>query len=147
MSEITRSALLPYPAADVFELINDVTAYPHYLDGCVGAEVLLKTDEIMEARLDLAKKGLKYSLTTRNRLVPPSLVAMELVDGPFKSFSGEWRITALSENACKVSLHLAFTLESRALSLAARALFNPMADNLVDAVVKRAHSQCGRAGQ
>ena len=139
MTEISRSALLPYPAEKIYGLINDVLAYPEFMDGCVGVEILSADEQHMEARLDLSKAGLKYSFTTRNRLSPPSSVIMELVDGPFESFAGEWTVTPLNEEACKLSLQLEFTLAGRVLGLAAKALFNPMADNLVDALVKRAH--------
>ncbi|MFA7555337.1 MAG: type II toxin-antitoxin system RatA family toxin [Spongiibacteraceae bacterium] len=139
MAEISRSALLPYPAERVYELINDVAAYPQYMDGCVGAQVLQQGSDFMEARLDLAKAGLKYSLTTRNRLQAPSSVEMVLVNGPFESFNGLWTIQPLGETACKVSLVLRFTMASKVLGAAAKLLFNPMADNLVDALVQRAH--------
>lgn len=139
MTEISRSALLSYPAQQVFELINDVVAYPHYMDGCIGSEVVSSGDDFMEARLDLSKAGFQYSFTTRNRLEPHSLVVMELVDGPFTEFNGQWALMALGESACKVSLQLDFTLQSKVLSKAAKSLFNSMADNLVEAMVKRAH--------
>ena len=139
MTDISRSALLPYSAQQVFELINDVSAYPQFMDGCVGAQIISHRADAMEARLDLAKAGLQYSLTTRNRLDPPHSVVMELVDGPFEQFSGRWSLKALGDNACKVNLDLHFTLHSKVLSNAVKTLFNPMADNLVDALVKRAH--------
>lgn len=139
MTKINRSALLPFPAGKVFELINDVASYPEYMDGCVGAQILKQTEDTMEARLDLSKAGIKYSLITRNRVQPPMSIAMELVDGPFDDLSGCWTVVALSDEACKVSLDLQFTLASKVLSFAAKALFNPMADNLVDALVKRAN--------
>ena len=139
MTDITRSALLPYPAGQVYELINDVAAYPQFMDGCVGAEVLKQTDDYMEARLDLARSGMRYSLVTRNRLERPLSITMELVEGPFEALSGRWQVTALNESACKVSLELKFVLISRMMSMAARMMFNPMADNLVDALVKRAN--------
>lgn len=139
MTNITRSALLPYPAEKVYTLINDVAAYPQFMQGCVGAEVLKQTDDYMEARLDLERSGMRYSLVTRNRLDPPLSINMELVEGPFKSLSGRWQVTALNEVACKVSLELKFVLLNPMMSLAARMMFNPMADNLVDALVKRAN--------
>ena len=43
MNDIRRSALLPYSAERVYALINDVEAYPQYMDGCVGAEILPTT--------------------------------------------------------------------------------------------------------
>ena len=139
MAEIKRSALLPYPITDIYSLINDVAAYPEYMVGCVGAVVISADEKTMEARLDLSRAGVKYSFTTRNQLEPPTRVVMELVDGPFTEFTGLWCLQALGDSACKVSLELQFTLKSKVLGVAAKALFNSMADNLVDALVKRAH--------
>lgn len=138
MTEINRSALLPYPSDQVYQLINDVEAYPTYMNGCIGAEVLLQDESMMEARLDLARGGVKYSFITRNRLVAGSAVIMELVEGPFREFEGQWQLLALNERACKVSLHLRFVLDSKVLGAAAKLMFNNMADNLVNAMVIRA---------
>ena len=142
MTTINRSVLLPYAIEDVYRLINEVEAYPQYMDGCVGAEVLNQTETSMEARLDLAKAGLNHSLTTLNSLQYPHSVKMSLVDGPFSVFSGEWQLQRLGEQACKVTLSLEFSIKSRVLNLAAKKLFNPMADNLVDAIVSRAKEVC-----
>ena len=138
-NSIHRSALLPYSAERIYSLINDVSSYPEYMDGCIGSELISHTEDQMEARLDLAKAGFKYSFTTRNRLEPPCKISMELVDGPFSSFSGIWEIKALSEEACKVSIQLDFELKAKVLGLAAKKVFDPLASNLVDTIVKRAH--------
>lgn len=69
-SFIQRTALLPYTARDMYLLVNDIAAYPSYMDGCVGAEVLARDEGEMVARLDLAKAGVRQSFTTRNQLVP-----------------------------------------------------------------------------
>ena len=139
MIEINRSALLPYTTEQIFYLINDIEAYSHYMDGCIGSQITVLESEYMEARLDLSKAGFHYSLTTRNTLSPPYTIAMELVDGPFEAFSGQWTLKPLDISACKVSLGLQFTIRNKVLGRAAALLFNPMADNLVDALVKRAH--------
>lgn len=138
MTTISRSALLPYSADQIFELINDVGAYPQFMDGCVGAEVLSESDDAMVARLDLSRAGVRQSFTTRNALQRPLEIKLELVDGPFESFAGRWTVLALNEQACKVSLFLSFTLNSSVLSAAARQLFNGAANSMVDAMVKRA---------
>ncbi len=144
MTEIKRSALLPYPADLIYQLINDVEAYPEYMDECVSAEIYATGQDAqgidyMEARLDLAKAGFKHSLTTRNRLLPPGRVEMSLVDGPVENFSGLWVVQPLSDSACKVSLALSFSVSSRMLRVAVRVLFDPLADDLVNSLVKRAH--------
>ncbi|MBD2859288.1 type II toxin-antitoxin system RatA family toxin [Spongiibacter sp. KMU-158] len=144
MNEIRRSALLPYSADRVFALINDIEAYPEYMDGCVGAEILLSSPEVMEARLDLARAGVNLSFVTRNRLEAPKRVRLELLDGPFENLSGEWTLLALGDQACKVSLLLNFALQNALLASAGKQLFNSVANNLVDALVKRAAQQYGK---
>ena len=138
MTTISRSALLPYSADQVFELINDVSAYPQFMDGCVGAEVLSESDDAMVARLDLSRAGVRQSFTTRNALQRPIEIKLELVDGPFEAFTGRWTLLALNEEACKVSLFLSFTLNSSVLGAAAKQLFNGAANSMVDSMVKRA---------
>ncbi|WP_372750360.1 type II toxin-antitoxin system RatA family toxin [Litorivivens sp.] len=138
MTTISRSALLPYSAEQVFELINDVSSYPQFMDGCVGAEILTESEDRMVARLDLARGGVSQSFTTSNTLARPAEIKLELVDGPFDSFTGRWTLLALNEQACKVSLFLSFTLSSAVLGAAAKQLFNSAANSMVDAMVKRA---------
>ena len=143
MTTISRSALLPYSAEQVFELINDVASYPRFMDGCVGAEVLSESETAMVARLDLARGGVRQSFTTSNTLLRPSEIKLELVDGPFDNFTGRWNVLALNEQACKVSLFLSFTLSSAVLGAAAKQLFNSAANSMVDAMVKRAKAVYG----
>ncbi|HCS28203.1 MAG TPA: ubiquinone-binding protein [Spongiibacteraceae bacterium] len=143
MTTISRSALLPYSAEQVFDLINDVACYPQFMDGCVGAEVLSESENAMVARLDLSRGGVTQSFTTSNALTRPSEIRLELVDGPFENFVGRWVLLSLNGQACKVSLFLNFTLSSSVLSVAAKQLFNGAANTMVDAMVKRAKSVYG----
>jgi len=144
MAHINRSALLPYPSQAMFELVNDIEAYPAYMDGCVGAQILKRETDLIEARLDLARGAVRYSFTTRNRLDAPKSIQMELIDGPFTQFEGRWFFQTLGDNACKVILDLQFSLSSRIGSLAARKLFDGVANNLVDALCLRANALYGK---
>lgn len=98
----------------------------------------------MTARLELAQGRLRQAFTTRNRLQPPALIVMELVDGPFDSFEGRWQFQALGDSACKVTLDLRFALSSRLASLAAGQLFQSVANRLVDSLSQRARQLHGR---
>jgi ribosome-associated toxin RatA of RatAB toxin-antitoxin module len=40
MPQISRSALVPYSAEQMYELVNDVKSYPQFLPGCTGSRVL-----------------------------------------------------------------------------------------------------------
>lgn len=143
MTRIHRHALLPYPARQLFDLVNDVQAYPEYMEGCVGAEVLYADEQLMEARLDLARGGIRQSFSTRNILEPPHAISLELLDGPFDQFRGRWEFKALGEAACKVTLDLEFTVNSVVVGAAATRLFDRVTNNLVDALGRRARQLYG----
>lgn len=143
MSRIERSALLPYSSRALFELVNDIEQYPQYLKGCVGAQVLERGEEDMLARLDLSRAGVRFSLTTRNRLWPYERIELTLVDGPFRALRGEWSFEALSEQSCRVSLTLEFELANRLLGAAAARALRGVATDMVDAMVRRARQVYG----
>jgi ribosome-associated toxin RatA of RatAB toxin-antitoxin module len=143
MALIDRSALLPYSPAQVYELVNDIECYPQFMDGCVGAEILRREPDLIEARLDLARGGLSQSFTTINRLVPNEAIFLRLREGPFEQFEGAWHFQALGDAACKVSLKLQFTFSNSVLGAAAARLFDGVTNSLVDAVVRRARQVYG----
>ena len=145
MTIIQRSALLPYSAHQVYRLVDDIESYPQYMEGCVGARVLKREPGRVEARLELARAGISRGFSTRNRLRPPHSIELELLEGPFDSFSGRWRFQALGQTACKVSLDLEFTLNNSVVGVAAARLFDPVTIQLVDSLSRRARQVYGPA--
>lgn len=143
VTRIARSALLPYAREHIFSLVSDIEAYPQYMEGCTGARILVAGDDLVEARLDLSKAGIKQTFTTRNQVIRPQLIVMELVEGPFRSLNGRWLFDALDSEACKVSLDLQFEIDGKLANLAAGKLFESVAGNLVDSLCKRAHTLYG----
>ena len=144
MASLSQSALLPYSAEQMFALVNDIEAYPSFMNGCLGAEVLQEQADTVTARLDLGKAGLRYSLTTRNVLQPPEKMTMTLVDGPFSTFSAEWRFIPLTPDACKTCLDMRFEFRAGLLDAALKALFEATSRDLVNAICKRAELLYGK---
>ena len=136
--KVERSALVNYSAQQMFDLINDIEAYPQFMEGCVGAKILARGDDWLEARLELSKAGVNQSFVTRNQLQPPLCMTMTLVDGPFKFLTGAWRFQPLGDTACKVSLGLEFELSNRLLGLAVGKLFETVSNKQVDSLCARA---------
>lgn len=144
MVSISQSALLPYPAARMFALVNDIAAYPQFMQGCLAAEILHASDTEVIARLELGKAGLRYSFTTRNVLQAPEQMQMLLVDGPFRSFSAAWRFVPLAETACKTCLDMHFEFRVGLIDVALSSLFEATSKDLVNAVCKRAEQLYGK---
>jgi len=122
----------------MFDLVNNVEAYPVFMPGCVGAEVYEQTESLMVARLDLSKAGIKQSFVTRNTLVEPESISVVLEEGPFSALRGMWEFKALGRDACKISFWLEFSSTNSLLGLAAGKLFEGVASSQVDAICQRA---------
>ena len=144
MATIDRSALLPHSAEQLFDLVADIERYPQFLNGCVDARILEQDGAVVTARLGLSRAGISHSFVTRNTMRPHECIELQLVDGPFERFEGHWTFKALAPDACKVALTLEFRLRSGLMNAAAGRLFDKVALDLVDAVVKRAGSVYGR---
>ncbi len=144
MPHIHRHAIVPYSAAQMFALVDDVPAYPEFLPWCGSARELYRDEDEVEATVEIAKGSVRKTFTTRNRLQKDKMIEMRLVSGPFKHLEGFWRFEPLGEGqACKVSLDLDFEFANRLLSMAIGPVFNAIANSLVDAFVKRAREVYG----
>ena len=143
MATLERSALVPFSAERMFVLVNDVRRYPEFVPWCAGAEVLVETDALVEASLRLKRGGVEHRFTTRNSLTPFTAMRLELVDGPFTTFTGDWTFKALGEDACKIGLTLTFQYRGRLATAALGALLSSSADTLVEAFCQRAKALYG----
>lgn len=138
MKQVVRSALVPFSAEQMFNLVNDVPNYPAFLPGCSGSKVLESSSDKMVASVDVSKAGIRKTFTTSNTLAINESILMELVDGPFKSLRGGWYFTVLDEHACKVELKLEFEFSSKMVELAFGKVFHELTSNMVNAFTKRA---------
>ncbi len=120
----------------MFDLVNDVAAYPRRFGWCRAAVVLESAPDRMLARLDLGLGSLSTWFTTENQLDRPHAIDMQLRDGPFKRLHGRWDFHALDESACKVTLTLEFEPATRLLGPAFTLGFQALADRMVDDFVR-----------
>jgi len=141
--EITRSALVLFPATQMYQLVADVASYPEFLSWCTASRLLDSGDDWQVASLDIAIAGLRQSFTTRNQLRPGESLSMELLEGPFQQLSGEWRFEARGSAGSKIMLQLNFDFGGSLLSSAFELGFATVADRLVNDFCLRAEEVYG----
>ncbi|ASP48597.1 SRPBCC family protein [Cognaticolwellia beringensis] len=143
MPNISRSALVMHSVDDMYNLINDVLAYPKFLPDCSDSKIIAQDDMGMTAALLVSKGGLKKWFTTQNVLISNQEIKMSLVDGPFKYLVGGWKLKALSDDACKIELTLDYEFSNKMFDLAFGRVFNNLANNMVQAFTQRAKEVYG----
>ena len=138
MPQISRTALVPFSAEQMYQLVNDVKSYPDFLPGCTGSRVLELGPTQMTAAVDVSKAGISKTFTTRNTLTSNQSILMSLVDGPFKKLIGGWKFIPLSPEACKIEFHLDFEFTNKLIEMAFGRIFKELAANMVQAFTSRA---------
>lgn len=143
MAKISRSALVMYSCAQMYDLVNDVEAYPEFIPNCADAKCLSKTEDMMEGALQISKAGISKWFSTVNKLTKNQQIELSLKDGPFKKLSGVWTFIELDEHACKVELDIEFEFSSKMIELAFGGIFNHVVTNMVTAFTQRAKQVYG----
>jgi len=122
----------------MFVLVDDVEAYPQFLPWCNDAEIHSRTDETVEATLELHKGAVSNHFTTRNTRHEFSAIDIELIGGPFRHLQGGWRFTDLGDDGSKVILELDFEFDSMMIDMMFGAFFEDTCNSMADAFSQRA---------
>jgi ribosome-associated toxin RatA of RatAB toxin-antitoxin module len=144
MALVEKSVLIEYSAAQMYALVENVAAYPEFLPWCGGTEILKKEGDVTRATIIIDFRGIKQRFSTQNRAQPPTLIEMNLVDGPFRQLDGSWRFKALGEDACKIDFRLHYEFSSKLLEKIVGPVFHYIASTFVEAFVKRAQQLHGK---
>lgn len=144
MTTIHRSAIVPYSARQMFELVADIPSYPKFLPWCGGARVMSAQGDEVVAAIDIAYGGIHKTFTTRNLKQRHKMLEMQLLEGPFSHLQGFWQFMALAENASKITLDLEFEVANRIVGLALTPIFSNIANQLVDRFHQRAADLYGQ---
>jgi ribosome-associated toxin RatA of RatAB toxin-antitoxin module len=142
MTSISRQSVVPYTSEQMYNLVNDINAYPDFLPWCHKAEILTQTEDEIRATLHLSKGGMEKSFTTCNRLQKNKMIEVRLVSGPFHHLEGFWRFEPNSEGSM-VSLDMEFEFANKLVSFAIGPVFHQIANSLVDAFIERAKNLYG----
>jgi ribosome-associated toxin RatA of RatAB toxin-antitoxin module len=138
MRTIYKSAITPYAASQMFDLVNDVDNYIHFLHWCSASDILEKNEREITASIKINKAGFSQTFTTINTLEKNHKIIMNLKDGPFKVLSGEWMFTKLQQDACKVEFKLNFEFSNKLMDIALAPAFETIANSQLDSFVARA---------
>jgi ribosome-associated toxin RatA of RatAB toxin-antitoxin module len=143
MPEVQRSALVPFTPFQMFDLVRDVKHYPDFLPWITGTEIYEDAETHQYAAIHLSIAGVQQRIATKNDLIPGELLRLNLAEGPFKRFSGEWRFGDLGIG-CRVELSLGFEFDSPVLVAAFSRGFVSVANRMVDDFTRRAEQLYAR---
>jgi ribosome-associated toxin RatA of RatAB toxin-antitoxin module len=143
MPRIRRRAHVQYTAQQMFDLVNDVEAYPKFLHWCSGARVESVDESHIEATVDIGIAGFHKSFRTRNTLERPKRITIALVSGPFSRLDGAWAFTDSPSGGADIELSLDYEISHSPLGFVLGKAFEEVARSQMSAFVRRADEVYG----
>jgi ribosome-associated toxin RatA of RatAB toxin-antitoxin module len=149
MTQVSKSALLPYSPKQIFALVEQVERYPEFLPWCKSTQVVERNEHGMRASITMGLAGLSYTFCTQNKHLAPTLIELQL-DTPvgvaaqvFLQLQGRWQFDRLGDSGCKVTLHLEYQFASATVGRLIGSIFDQIASTLMDRFVQRADQLYG----
>ena len=143
MPRHAETKVLPYSAAQMYDLVADVASYPKFLPWTAAARIRSRTPieagEVMEADLVISFKVFHERFGSRVTLLPGSqTILTEYIDGPFRHLKSVWRFRDLETGGCEVSFEVDFEFKNAILAGIIGLVFNEAMSRVVRAFEDRA---------
>ncbi len=141
---------LPYSAAQMYDLVADVEAYPKFLPWTSAARIRSRNTqpdgtEVMEADLVISFKVFRERFGSRVTLWPgKDRIDTEYLDGPFRHMRATWRYADRAEGGCEVQFDVDFEFRNAILQGIIGVVFNEAMQRIVRAFEARAKSLNGQ---
>ena len=134
---------MPYSAAQMYDLVADVAAYPQFLPWCAAARIRKRTPnptgEMLEADLVISFKLFREKFGSRVTLTPAThKIDVEYLDGPFRYLNNHWHFTPLPGGGCEVDFFVDFEFKSAVLQAVIGVVFGEAMHRIVRAFEARA---------
>lgn len=147
MTSHSETRVLPYTAAQMYDLVADVARYPEFLPWTAAARVrsISQREDHREMLADLVVsfKLFRESFLSRVRLYDDERrIETEYIEGPFRRMESTWRFRDLPAGV-EVSFSTDFEFRNRLLQKAAGVFFHQAMQTIVRAFEKRASELYG----
>lgn len=143
MPQIHCAVNTRHSVQQIYQLINDIPAYPLFVPGCLVARVLEQQVQKITALMVIGYAGVEKTVVTQNRAILNQSVQLQLITGPLKRLSGGWYLHPLTPGSCQVRFELQFELLNLWLDRWMEQGAKMLADRMVEAFVQRARAIYG----
>ena len=139
MHNIHKSAIVLHPAEKMFQLVDSVENYPQFLPWCGSTQIIERDNNKTIASIEINYKRIRQTFTTENTKKHNQEMIIKLIDGPFKSLSGQWIFKNLDKDSCQIELKLEYEFSNIILEKLISPVFNMIANTFIDEFIKEAN--------
>ena len=139
MHRVRKNAIVFHSKNKMFRLVDLIENYPKFLPWCGSTKIIERNNIKTIASIEINYKGIKQTFTTENTKKINDKMIIKLINGPFKSLSGEWLFKELEKDSCQIELKLEYEFSNIILEKLISPVFNISANTFIDEFIKEAN--------
>jgi len=139
MHRVRKNAIVFHSKNKMFRLVDLIENYPKFLPWCGSTKIIERNNNKTIASIEINYRGIKQTFTTENTKKINDKMIIKLINGPFKSLSGEWLFKALEKDSCQIELKLEYEFSNIILEKLISPVFNIIANTFIDEFIKEAN--------
>lgn len=142
MPGIRETRRLPYSAAQMFDLVADVSRYAEFLPWVVATRVRADSEREMTADMLVGFNALREKFTSRVVKDRPRRIEVHYLDGPMRDLDNSWEFRDV-EGGCEIDFAVSFTFRNALFEKLAGQYFDRAFRKMVGAFETRADALYG----
>jgi ribosome-associated toxin RatA of RatAB toxin-antitoxin module len=139
MHRVRKNAIVFHSKNKMFRLVDLIENYPKFLPWCGSTKIIERNNNKTIASIEINYRGVKQTFTTENTKKINDKMIIKLINGPFKSLSGEWLFKELEKDSCQIELKLEYEFSNIILEKLISPIFNIIANTFIDEFIKEAN--------
>jgi len=139
MHRVRKNAIVFHSKNKMFRLVDLIENYPKFLPWCGSTKIIERNNNKTIASIEINYRGIKQTFTTENTKKINDKMIIKLINGPFKSLSGEWLFKEFEKDSCQIELKLEYEFSNIILEKLISPVFNIIANTFIDEFIKEAN--------
>lgn len=134
---------MPHLPRAMFDLVNDLEAYPRFVPNCKAMEVRPQADGSRLARMTVSFGPITQAYTSKVTADPVAMtITAVAVDGPFAYLDSTWSFTGEGAGT-RVRFDINFKISNPLIAAVAEPAFASKQDEIIDAFGEEADRRFG----
>jgi len=143
MPDLFLERRMPHLPKAMFDLVNDLEAYPRFVPNCKAMEVRQQPDGSRLAKMTISFGPITQAYTSKVTADPQAMtITAVAVDGPFSYLDSTWTFTS-EGSGTRVRFDIDFKISNPLIAAVAEPAFMSKQDEIIDAFGDEADRRFG----
>ena len=133
LKKYTRTFHVTKNINEVFDVLNNVDDYESFIPFCSHSEIIDEQDNAITASLKLSFLGSSSEFITQNKLKRNEFIDMNLVKGPFNSFTASWLFNPINDDETQMTFNMKYSINNPITDLIISKNIDTVSERIIEA--------------